>query len=141
MAQSFDICICTASLLLPPVMPSAIDLSKATKLRDVVFRPTLLSVGWITTAFQTNILKHRELRKISIYVPRFLNFFAVDTIKKSEEYEEWLDLDRLLVQFLESRSTLPNAICMRWEGANLDMRDFAECFLPELSRRGMIDLV
>jgi len=55
-------------------------------------------------------------------------------------YGQWLGLDRLLVQFLESRSTPPKVICTAVVGEKWIMRGFVECCLPELTRRGMIEL-
>jgi hypothetical protein len=47
--------------------PASIDLSKATKLEDVVFQPRSWSVEWISTALKTT-LKHLYLRQITIEV-------------------------------------------------------------------------
>lgn len=138
--RSFGICVLTGNSLLSPVRLATIDLSKATKLQDITFRLTSLSVEGITRAFQTTILKHQELRKISIYVPHSLTLFEFDAFKRSTNYGQWLDLDRLLVQFLESRLTRPMVICATQEGGRRNMRDFAECLLPELTRRGTFDL-
>jgi len=118
-----------------------IDLSKATKLRDVVFRPQSSSVEWITAAFKTTTPNHRELQKISIGFPYFSGSLDVDTISQSTSFREWLDLDRLLVQFWESRSTGPKVTCAVWDGRKRDVRGCVECLLPELTRRGAIGLV
>ena len=103
------------------------------------FRLTSLSVGWITTAIQTTTPKHRDLRKISIRLPPILAS-DVDIMKKSAMYGEWLDLDRFLVQSCESRSTRPKVMCTEAHGKRCK-RGFTECLLPELTRRGMLDLV
>jgi hypothetical protein len=50
--------------------------------------------------------------------------------------EQWLDLDRLLVQLSESRSIRPRFMS-RGEGAGDQMGDL----LPEMTKGGMIDLV
>jgi len=124
-----------------PVESAIIDLSKATKLRDVLFRPQSSRAKWITAAFQTITPNHRELQKISLGFPYFADSLNVDTLKQSTNYGEWLDLDRLLVQFWESRSTGPKVICVVWEGQKRDFRGFTECLFPELTKRGAIDLV
>ena len=116
-----------------------IDLSKATKLRDVVFRPRWAGVEWITTAFET-IPKHRELQKISIGFPQFITSFGLDIIERAPGYREWMDLDRRLVQFWESRPTGPKVISTAWVGPKEEVRGYAEFLLPELTRRGAIDL-
>jgi hypothetical protein len=52
-------------------------------------------------------------------------------------YGEWLDLDRLLVQLWESRRIRLMAAFTKGQ----DMRSSIECLLPEITKRGMIDLV
>ena len=137
--RSFGVCVRTDNLLLFPVGSAALDLSKATKLQEITFRSISLSVEWITTTIQTTAPKHRELRKISIRVPYFLTSFNVD-IKESAIYREWLDLDRLLVQLRESRSTPPRVICTAWLGQAGSMIIFTKWLLPELTKRGAVDL-
>ena len=127
--------------LLFPAEPAVLDLSRLRKLQDVAFQVTTLRVGWITTAIQTTMPNHQELVKISIRVPYFPSVFNVDAIKNSAIYGEWLALDRLLVRFWESRSTPPKVICTGWNKAKQDMRGFTRYLLPELMRRGMLDLV
>jgi len=60
---------------------------------------------------------------------------------RSTTHGEWMDLDRLLVQFWESHLTDPKVIRMAWEGRKPDVRGYVECLLPELTKRGVIDLV
>jgi len=91
-------------------------------------------------AFQATIPKHQELRKILICVPHCLSFFVLNTFVQAASYGQWLDLDRLLVQFWESHSTCPEVICTTQEGERQNTRDFVEFLLPELTRRGMVDL-
>ena len=138
--RPFGVCIPNDNFLLFSVGSVVLDLSKAIKLQDVTFQVTTLSVGWITTAIQTITPKHQELLKISIRVPYSPIFFDFDAIKNFAIYGEWLALDHLLVQFLESRSTPPKVICTRWDGPKQDMRPFTECLLPELTRKGMVGL-
>jgi len=124
-----------------PVGSATIDLSKATKLRDLAFRPESLNVKWIVTAFQTTTPKHQELRKVSIGVPYSLvSINDVDAVKRSTTFGEWRDLDHLLVRFWESHPTRPRVVCTTWQGWEGDMRGFTECFFPELTRRGAIDV-
>ena len=106
------------------------------------FWPQSLRVKWVTAAFQTITPNHRELRKISLNFPYFVGSLNVDIIKQSMNHREWLNLDRLLVQFWESRSTGPKVICAEWDRRNLkrDVRGRVEYLLPELTRRGAIDL-
>jgi len=129
----------TDSLLCFLAKSVAIDLSKATKLKNVVFRPKSMSVKWITTAFRTTIPKLPELGQISIHVPYSPGIFD---IKQSNinVYGGWSDLDRLLVQFWESCCTRPKVICTALFGGRRDMEEFVEYLFPELTKRGLIDL-
>ena len=85
-----------------------VDLSKATKLKDVVFRPGPQRIEWVIVALQTITSKHQDLRQIIIHIPYGLTLTGISAnvgqpIAKVR-YEQWLGLDRLLVQFWESRS-------------------------------------
>ena len=63
----------------------------------------------------------------------------VRTIKEPVRHQ-WQDLDQLLVRFWTSHSIRP--IITYGAGARRkDMRDYASSLLPELSRRGLVDLV
>ena len=59
-----------------------------------------------------------------------------------EIWEEWLDLDRLLVQFWESSSIRPKVVVMvQIPGAwNARYSVGYERLLPEITERGIIDL-
>jgi len=85
--------------------------------------------------------KHGELHKISIGFPYYIASPDVDAIKRHTAYKEWLDLDRLLVQFWESHLTGPKVICTPWKGRKRYVRGYAKCLLPELTKRGVIGLV
>ena len=124
-------------LTLFPVGSAVLDLSRATKLQDVDFLSASLNIRWITAAIRTTTPKHRDLRKISIHVPYSKTSF--DTVKRSANYQEWLDLDRLLVQIWESHSTSLRVICTTQLGQPEGMIGLADCLLPELTRRGRVD--
>jgi len=98
-----------------------------------------MGVEWITTAFKSTVPELPELRRISIHIPYNLAAFDVKRTRFGH-YGHWLDLDRLLAQFWESRSARPKVICTALMGEERDMRDFIGCLLPELTRRGMLDL-
>ena len=120
------------------------NLSGATKLVDVVFRPTSLVVGWITMALQTISLEHRNLQ-ISIHVPHYSACIDVDanveqTIGEAN-FGQWLDLDRLLVQLWESRSVRSKVIRASLRGEKRNMKDCIGCLLPETMGRGMVHVV
>jgi predicted metalloprotease len=110
-----------------------LDLSKATKLKDIEFRCIVWIIRWTTTALQT--IKSENLRQItiSLYSPSALS------IEEAGDWG-WLDLDRLLTQFSTSYSIRPKLTQVeRDDGVNL--RDLALSLFPELSRRGVIDVV
>jgi len=68
----------------------SLDLSKATKIKDLRFRWKRLSVQWITTTLRT--IESKNLRHITIHPT------SAGTIEEAVR-QEWQDLDRLLVQF------------------------------------------
>ena len=113
------------------------NLSKATKLGEAVFRLGSLGAEWITTILKTITPKHRDLQHISIYMPRYLppidTDFHVRRTVGEETYRQWLDLDRLLLQFWESRSIRPKV--------ERDTRYYIECLLPAVAGGGMVDMV
>ena len=120
---------------------SSIDLSKAIKLQDVVFRHYPGVVEWVITALRTITPKHRDLRQISICIPHYLTcpgiLANVSRHIGEADYGLWLDLDRFLVQFSESCSIRPEVVCPTERGVEVNI----ESLFPEVSKRGMIDLV
>ena len=111
-----------------------LDLSTATKLKDLAFRCSQPNVKWITRALRS--VESNDLRRITLRPDPCI--FA-DTIDEMA-YQEWWDLDRLLVQFRTSRSIYPEVMY----GAEFDekgLRGRALSLLPELTSRGLVDLV
>ena len=141
--RTFCICIRTNNLPLFLGEPgsASISLSKATKLKEVVFRPGPRVVGWVIAALRTITPNHRDFRQITIRIPYYLTLPKVlASIRRAigeENYRLWLDLDRFLVQFSESRSIRPKVVCTTARGT----RGSIGCLLPEASKRGIIDLV
>ena len=121
---------------------ASINLSKATKLRDVVFHPRSQNVDWILMALQTITPNHRDLRRITIYVPNCSSLFMVDTDSRRTITEamrvQWLDLDLLLVRLSESHSIRPRVIraVPKMIGG---MGDYIGRLLPELTKTGVIN--
>jgi hypothetical protein len=110
-----------------------LDLSKATKLRDLSFRCERPNTRRITMALQS--VKSENLRQITIHPS---GTFARPI--GPAEPREWHDLDRLLVQFWTSHSIRPT---IRYKAGERG-RDFgrlARLLLPELTERGLVDLV
>ena len=107
-----------------PGMPPPLDLSKAPKLKDMEFVVGWAGVQWIITTLQGTIPKY--LRQISIYS------YGTRYPPTVEGEQEWMELDRLLVELWTSYSILPKiAYCDR-----LDW--FAPLVLPELTSRGIV---
>jgi len=68
------ICVRTENLTLFLVGSerSSYNLSKATNLRDVLFRPKVQSVGWITMALQITTSELPNIRQVSVYMAYYL---------------------------------------------------------------------
>ena len=121
--------------------PGSFDLSTATKLRDLVFRPGSQSVEWITMALQTITPEHRELGRLSIHMPYYLTFFGTGVWRWVGEAtcREWSDLDHLLVQFWKSCSIRSKVGCVRLGQNRQSTEDCIGCLLPEITKRGIFD--
>ena len=139
----FDACSRDNGLLLLLGNPrsGSVDLSKATKLKDVVFRPGPWRVEWVTAALQTITPNHRDLRQITIRIPHHLTHAGVlANIERSigEAHARlWLDLDLFLAQLWETRSIRTKVICTTEGSMGVNI----ECLFPEMMKRGIIDLV
>jgi len=134
------------SLFLFPVEPesTSIDLSKATRLGAVAFRVNSCSVEWVTTALQTIPPENQDLRQISIHPPFHLTSAGADVEETVVDriFWQWLDLDRLFVRFWEERSISPKVVCTTLNMGNQGTaRDCIGRLLPEITMRGIIDLV
>ena len=90
-------------------------------------------------ALQTITPNHTDLRHITIRIPGSLTL-NVGTSEGEAILWQWLELDHLLVQFLESSSVRPSVIRTMSKGSRGDMKDHIECLLPELTKKGVIDL-
>jgi len=136
------ICIHTDNLLpfLAESGQGSVDLSKATKLKDVAFRIDSSDVEWATMALRTVTPKHRDLRQISIsayYLP-IIAMLGYHTIMREIEERtrgQWLELDRLLVQLWESYSTPPKILFV-----DKIARDLIGRLLPETTEGGTVNL-
>ena len=142
--RSFGICIHTGNSLLFQVesKPTSVDLSKATKLKDVTFRVDTSGVEWVVIALRTITPKHRDLRRISIsafYPSDFVIIGAMMQMVEEQNFGKWSELDRLLVQLWESYSTPPMILFWtpsKWKNA----RDLMGHLLPEATGGGKVDL-
>jgi hypothetical protein len=120
-----------------------VDLSKAIKLREVVFRFDGLSPVWVTRTLRTITPEHRDLQQISIHNTFRYSRRSVPVDAKQlageEGYEEWMDLDRALIQLWESRTVRTRLFNAGREGGK--MRELRRGLLPEVTKRGIIELV
>ena len=115
--------------------PVQVNLSKATKLQHITFRCRSLGTGWITTTLETITAGHRDLQRISV------NVDYVHVLVKSNPGMGWPDLERFLIKLWESRSVRTTLECIDPWSITGRMVGLAMCLLPELTRRGAIDLV
>ena len=112
-----------------------VDLSKATKLKHLKFLRTIKrpTVQWITAALQT--AESKNLQSITICPDDNVPESVWEPVR-----QEWRDLDQLLVQFWTSHSIRPQVVYVARKGGK-DLRTDAPNLLPELTRRGLVDLV
>jgi len=126
-----------------------IDLSKAKKLKYLVFLSEEPNAQWIVTVLKTITPGHRNLQRISLHVPS-LPSHPNPTIDRADPvnvrhahgetgYRQWLDLDHLLVQLWESHSVRPKVT--HYEYRDGTGRRCVSGFLPEVTRREIADLV
>lgn len=120
------------------------NLSKATKLRDLIFRPGVLGVDWVTVALRTITPGHRDLRQIDIWLscPTVLCFSSPEFRQKvgEEACRQWPDLDCLLVQTLESRSIRLKVMYQPAKEDEERMRESVGYLLPKMTERGLVEV-
>ena len=109
------------------------DLSHATKLRDLMLLGRRSNIRWIVEAIQT--AQPNNLQQITIH-PSTLPHGDPGEM----DHRDWKDLDRLLVQFWTSDSVRSRLVYSPNSGGE-DTRDSVPTLLPELTRRGLVDLV
>ena len=115
----------------PPMV--SIDLSTTMKLKELGFWCAVSYVQWITMALQT--LQSESLPRITLR-PGCAIF--------GPAYEEWHDLDSLLVQLQTSCPVRPKVVYGVPVGdveVGEETMDYVRRFLPELTRRGLVDVV
>ena len=134
---------CDSLLFLADPRLALFDLSKATRLGDVIFRPGSLKIKWITSAVRIVTHKHRDLRQIWIDVGcRLTCSPSGEDIKQTigeGTVEQWLNLDRTLVNLWESLSIRTNVIWTRGR-SNGVVADHIGSLLPAMTKRGMVTI-
>jgi hypothetical protein len=123
---------------------SAIDLSKATKLKDVEFtfglRPRLL-----ITTLRTVTRDHRELEQISLAVISARGLYDQSDVRSGVgevAYQQWLELDRIMTRLNESHPVRLKINCNKpLDPDGSKERNRMEVLLPEAMARGIVDIV
>lgn len=119
----------------PSVDPLPLDLSKATKLKDLEFRWGSENIQWITTVLQT--VKSENLEKIRIIIGWCATF---DKPVEGAVRQEWRKLDRFLVGLWSSRSVRSDIRFEEQEGGGDIMGDIVPVLLPESSKEGFVGM-
>ncbi|KAF9778142.1 hypothetical protein BJ322DRAFT_1214811 [Thelephora terrestris] len=119
-----------------------IDLSKATKLREVAFWFTS-DPTWIKNSLRTILPEHRDLQKILIYGDPYYDILPNEPVGSKEVvgeeiYKQWMELDGLLVRLWESRA-VRTKLTVRRKGGRV--YNLATGLLPEMTKRGIIQSV
>ena len=142
-----SICAHTDDLLLflAESLSTSVDLSKATRLKDLTFRIDSSHTKWVTRALRTITANHRDLQQISIspaYYSTIVMFGANPRQDIGEQMlGQWLELDRLLRQIWESYSIPPKILCYALSCKEEATRMFVGRLLPETTGGGTINLV
>jgi len=114
------------------------------RLKDVTFGVGSWDVAWVTMTLQTITHIHQALREISIHEAYYsisIELGAeVRRIIGEQTASLWSELDRLLVRLWESRSIHPKMLYSAFPESENAMRDFVGYCLPEITRRGIVDL-
>ena len=92
-----------------------------------------MNVRWIIGALQT--AESTNLRQITIRFPFELGAWSGGIFRR-----EWQELDRALLQFWTSHSIRPRIEYWRVE-EGYELGELASRLLPELTGRGVVDLV
>ena len=96
-----------------------------------MFRYAGLHAEWITKTLNT--VKSKNLHSLSLKLPRS----GIEDPVWEVAHQEWLDLDRLLVQFWDSHKLRSKVIY----ATEKDAKDEVAKFFPELTRRGIVDVL
>jgi hypothetical protein len=124
-----------------------LNLSTATKLKDLSFQCRRSDIQRVTMALQS--VQSENLQQIIIYplaVSADLELFNIHPYGtpgnpvKETVLQEWRDLERVLVRFWTSHSIRSKILYKAGKGQK-DWEALVPRLLPELTRRGLFDLV
>jgi hypothetical protein len=99
---------------------------------------------WIVATLRTITHDHRKLRQITVHMAPSSGLDCVDVKRAIGEtaYQEWLDLDRLLVNLWESHSIRPKVLyTANPEKDGGRARTRMKSLLPELTTREIVELI
>ena len=134
-------------LLVGESTSAVVDLSKATRLRDMVFLCGRGGASCVAMTLRAVTSNHTNLRQITLYVPHTaygptLNLADLMDELGETEYGHWLELDRVLAQLWESHSIRPRVLHFAPSGEKeRESNSCVHALLPEITRRGIADLV
>ena len=123
--------------------PTSVNLSKAARLKDMIFRIDSSGPAWVTAALRTITPEHRDLRRILIFeahLSTFVGFGATVPVVGEQTLGEWLELDRVLAQLWEAYSTPPKIMCRAPLWREIPARDLMGRLLPEATLGGTVNL-
>ena len=111
-----------------------------------MFRCGTSSSEWIAKTLDTITSRHRSLQRISIHLPHIYHQITredglTERAARMDFGIQWLDLDNILVRFWDSRSIRPKVVYPLTRNYKEEMRNGAGHLLPEVTKRGIIDLV
>jgi hypothetical protein len=112
----------------------------------VVFLCEVFEDVWITVALKTLTSRHANLQTVAIHVSFPARLSPVDEpvdVKETigeEVHSQWMDLDCVLVQLWESHAIRLQVICSTG-GEEKVARKFTDGLLPEMTKRGRLELV
>ena len=126
------------------MLPASVDLSGATKLKEVAFRFNEYYLAWVTSALETITPEHRDLQQVLIYIPSCSLCDDYKPVKiggtvPEETYLQWVNLDRVLIQLWESHGVRTKAVYAGMRKA--EVRESLRVLLPEITKREVIELV
>ena len=110
-----------------------LDLSQATKLKELEFAWTTQNAQWIATILQT--ITSRNLRYITLHSCS-QDPFDIDRMDQTVR-QGWQNLDFLLAQMWTSRSIYPRVTYLEFDGG---LGSVAAILLPQLTGRGLVEV-
>ena len=120
----------------------SVDFSEVIGLEEVVFRSEEVEDIWAATALKTITSKHTDFRKVSIHVTPIKAFPVGESVRETigeEIYEQWMDLDRVLVQLWETNS-IHTQVFYSIDEEEKDAREHICSLLPEMTKRGIVEM-